>query len=47
MSDRAFVRILLIAASAGMIVTAAHCIYFFLAYQNASILQFIARELWL
>ena len=47
MSDRTFLRILIAVASAGMIATAAHCIYICLAYQNSSIIQFIARELWL
>ncbi len=47
MSDRRFIGILIAAASVGMLVSAAHCVYICLAYQNSSIIQFIARELWL
>lgn len=47
MSDRKFIRILIIVALIGMIATIAHCVYICFAYQNASIIQFIARELWL
>ena len=47
MSDRAFIRLLILVASVGMIATAAHCIYICFAYRDSSIIQFIARELWL
>lgn len=46
MSDRKFIRILIILVLIGIIATAAHCIYIYFAYQNSSIIQFIARELW-
>ncbi|MBO7404878.1 MAG: hypothetical protein J6V24_07935 [Clostridia bacterium] len=47
MSDRKTVGILIAVAAAGLIITAAHAVYLVFAYQNASIIQFIARELWL
>ena len=47
MSNRAFVGIMIALAAAGMIATAVHCMYICFAYQNASIIQFVARELWL
>ena len=47
MSDRKFIRILIIIVLIGIIFTAAHAIYICYAYQNSSIIQFIARELWL
>ncbi|MBO5448101.1 MAG: hypothetical protein J5994_02120 [Ruminococcus sp.] len=47
MSDRKFIRILIIIILIGIIVTVAHAIYIYFAYQNSSIIQFIARELWL
>jgi hypothetical protein len=47
MSDRKFIKILIIVALIGMIATIAHCVYIYFAYQNSSIIQFIARELWL
>jgi len=47
MNDRKFIRMLIVVALTGMTVTIAHCIYICYAYQNSSIIQFIARELWL
>ena len=47
MSDRKFIRILIIINLIGIIITVAHAIYICHAYQNSSIIQFIARELWL
>ncbi|MDE6252870.1 MAG: hypothetical protein K2M78_09585 [Lachnospiraceae bacterium] len=47
MSDRKFIRILIIVILIGIIITAAHSIYIYYAYRNSSIIQFIARELWL
>lgn len=47
MSDSKFIRILIIVALLGLIATIAHCVYICFAYQNSSIIQFIARELWL
>ena len=46
MSDRKFTGILIIVALIGMIATVAHCVYIYFAYQNSSIIQFVARELW-
>ncbi|MBR4733490.1 MAG: hypothetical protein IK081_12050 [Lachnospiraceae bacterium] len=46
MSDRAFIRLMIIVILLGMLATIAHCIYICFAYQNSSIIQFIARELW-
>lgn len=47
MSDRKFIRILIIIILIGIMITIAHAIYICHAYQNSSIIQFIARELWL
>lgn len=47
MSDRKFIRILIIIILIGIMITAAHSIYICHAYQNSSIIQFIARERWL
>ena len=47
MSDRKFFRILIAIIVVGLIVTALHLAYIIHAYKNASIIQFIARELWL
>ena len=46
MSDRKFIRILIIIILIGIIITAAHSIYICYAYQHSSIIQFIAKELW-
>ena len=47
MSDRAFVRTLIIISLIGTAATVAHSIYIYFAYQNSSIIQFVAREIWL
>ena len=47
MSDQKFVRILIIIAVIGMIITAVHVAYICKAYPNSSIIQYVARELWL
>ena len=47
MSDYKFIRILIAIILIGTIITAVHSIYICYAYQNSSIIQFIARELWL
>ena len=47
MSDRKFIKILIIVVLIGVILTAAHAGYICYAYRNSSIIQFIARELWL
>ena len=47
MSDKKFVRIMIIIAVIGIIITAAHVAYICKAYPNSSIIQYVARELWL
>ncbi|MBD5540720.1 MAG: hypothetical protein HDR00_05925 [Lachnospiraceae bacterium] len=47
MSDRKFIRILIVIVLMGIMITALHAIYICHAYQESSIIQFIARELWL
>lgn len=47
MNDRKFLKILIITVLIGAVITAAHLIYICLAYQNSSVVQFIAREMWL
>ena len=47
MSDRKFIRILIIIVLIGIMITVVHSIYICHAYQGSSIIQFIARELWL
>ena len=47
MSERTFLKILIIIAVIGVIVTVAHMIYICHAYPNSSIIQFVAREKWL
>lgn len=46
MSDKRFLRILITIIVLGLILTALHIVYIIHAYQNASIIQFIAREWW-
>ncbi len=46
MIERKFIRTLIIVALLGVIITIAHFIYIYFAYQNSSIIQFIAREIW-
>ena len=47
MNDRKFLRILIVTVLIGALITASHLIYIYLAYQNSSVIQFIAREMWL
>ncbi|MBO7473594.1 MAG: hypothetical protein J6U00_06270 [Ruminococcus sp.] len=47
MSDRRFIRMLIAVVLIGLLLTAAHLIFIYRAYQNSSVIQFIARELWL
>ena len=42
-----FIRILIFVVLIGIAVTIAHAVYIYYAYQNSSIIQFIARERWL
>ncbi|MBO4460087.1 MAG: hypothetical protein J5715_03565 [Clostridiales bacterium] len=46
MSDKKFIRILIVIAVAGTLLTAAHMAYIAYAYNNSSIIQFVAREYW-
>ena len=46
MSDKKFIRILIIVVVIGLILTAAHALYITHAYERSSIIQLIARELW-
>lgn len=47
MSDRKFKKIIIAVIVAGNLLTAAHALYICHAYSNSSIIQFIAREMWL
>ena len=47
MGDRKFIRLMIIVVLLGMMATIAHCVFIYFAYQNSSIIQFIAREWWL
>jgi hypothetical protein len=47
MSRRRFFTILIIIAVIGLLITVAHSVFIYFAYRNSSIIQFIARELWL
>ena len=47
MSDRKFLRCLIAVCLIGLALTAGHAVYICLAYPNSSIIQFVARELWL
>lgn len=44
MSDRKFRIILNIIIVLGLLLTIAHAVYIYFAYQDSSIIQFIARE---
>ena len=46
MSDKKFIRILIIIVALGLIVTVAHEAYIYYAYQRSSIIYFISREIW-
>ena len=47
MKGRKYIKALIITVLIGLVITAVHLIYIYFAYQNSSIIQFIARELWL
>ena len=47
MKERRFIKALIITVLIGLVITAVHLIYIYVASQNSSIIQFIARELWL
>ncbi len=46
MSDKIYRRLLLTVTILGAALTVAHVVYACYAYQHASIIQFIAKELW-
>ena len=46
MTDRKFIRILIIVAVIGLVLTITHAVYIGYSYPRSSIIQFIARELW-
>lgn len=46
MSDRKFRIILNTIIVLGLLLTIAHAVYIYFAYQDSSIIQFIARESW-
>ena len=47
MRDKTFLRALTAAVLTGLAVTAAHAVYIVYAYPHSSVIQFIAREMWL
>lgn len=46
MKEKTFYRVLIAVVALCTIATVAHICYAFYAYQHASIIQFIAKELW-
>ena len=46
MSDKIFIRLLIVILAVCLVLTAAHLAYAIYAYQHCSIIEFIARELW-
>ncbi|MBR0348363.1 MAG: hypothetical protein IIX16_01840 [Clostridia bacterium] len=46
MTERNFFRILIAVIAVCAVLTVAHLIYDFYAYQHCSIIYFIAKELW-
>lgn len=46
MSDKTFIRLVIVIAVVGFVLTAAHMAYIVYAYDNSSIIQFVAREYW-
>lgn len=46
MKNRTFIKILIIVAVVCILLTTAHVIYAYNAYQHSSIIEFIAKELW-
>ena len=47
MSDKNFIRILIIIMILGLILTFAHMTYIYFAFQKSSIIYYISKELWL
>lgn len=46
MTERRFLKILIAVIAVCTVLTVAHLIYDFYAYQHCSIIHFIAKELW-
>lgn len=46
MKDRTFMRVLICVIAVCLVLTVAHVLYAAVAYQNSSIIQFIAKEPW-
>ena len=47
MSERTFRILLIVIALIGLAITIAHAVYIVNAYQHSSIIQLVAKELWL
>lgn len=47
MSNKTFIKILLLISIAGLLLTIAHGVYIYYAYTNSSIIYFISKEIWL
>lgn len=47
MSDKLFLRIVILIVIAGVILTAVHAAYILYAYKHSSIIYFISKEVWL
>lgn len=46
MSDKTFIKTLIVVVTAGVILTGLHMAYVVHAYRNSSIIYFISQELW-
>ncbi|MBR1862223.1 MAG: hypothetical protein IJ796_10280 [Lachnospiraceae bacterium] len=46
MKKSGFLKILVCIAVLGMLITVAHAVYIYHAYNYSSIIQFVAREMW-
>ena len=46
MSDRKFITTVIVISVIGILVTFAHMAYIYYAYQNSSIIHYIAEEIW-
>ena len=46
MNDKAFIRLIVIVVAVMLLLTAAHVFYAIHAYEQSSIIQFVAREIW-
>ena len=46
MKDSKFYKVLLIISIVLLLLTAGHVIYDIIAYRHASVIQFIAKEMW-